>query len=77
MGWCLQRCTNGRRTLMSNKEGRYIYGITAATHKQELGPIGIGGRGDIVYIKWFSNIITCSVSQGLYCIFNIAMPADD
>lgn len=34
---------------MSNKEGRYIYGITAATHKQELGPIGIGGRGDIVY----------------------------
>jgi hypothetical protein len=35
--------------MSNNTEGCYIYGITAARYKQELGPIGIGGRGDIVY----------------------------
>jgi Gas vesicle synthesis protein GvpL/GvpF len=37
--------------LMSNEneEGRYIYGIMAANHRQEFGPIGIGERGDVVY----------------------------
>ena len=34
---------------MSNAEGRYIYGIIGANHRQEFGPIGIGGRGDVVY----------------------------
>jgi hypothetical protein len=35
--------------MMSTSEGRYIYGIVAAKHRQEFGLIGIGGRGDVVY----------------------------
>ncbi|HTK06694.1 MAG TPA: GvpL/GvpF family gas vesicle protein [Ktedonobacteraceae bacterium] len=34
---------------MSSGEGYYIYAIIVADHKQEFGPIGIGGRGDVVY----------------------------
>ncbi|HEY4385991.1 MAG TPA: GvpL/GvpF family gas vesicle protein [Ktedonobacteraceae bacterium] len=34
---------------MNNGEGCYIYGMIVADHKQEFGPIGIGGRGDVVY----------------------------
>ncbi|HTK08476.1 MAG TPA: GvpL/GvpF family gas vesicle protein [Ktedonobacteraceae bacterium] len=34
---------------MNNGYGHYIYGILAANERQEFGPIGIGGRGDVVY----------------------------
>lgn len=41
---------------MSNGEGCYIYGILAANHRQEFGPIGIGGRGDVVYTLPYQEI---------------------
>jgi uncharacterized protein with PIN domain len=41
---------------MSNGEGRYIYGIIAANHRQEFGPIGIGGRGDVVYTLPYQDV---------------------
>lgn len=41
---------------MSNGEGRYIYGILAARHRQEFGPIGIGGRGDDVYTLPYQDV---------------------
>jgi hypothetical protein len=34
---------------VSNGEGRYIYGIIATDQRRDFGPIGIGGRGDVVY----------------------------
>ena len=34
---------------MSKEEGYYIYGIIAADQRREFGPVGIGGRGDVVY----------------------------
>jgi hypothetical protein len=41
---------------MSNEEGRYIYGIIPAKHRQEFGPIGIGGRGDAVYTLPYKSV---------------------
>jgi hypothetical protein len=41
---------------MSNGEGRYIYGILGADHRQEFGPIGIGGRGDNVYTLPYQDV---------------------
>ena len=37
-------------------EGRYIYGIMIAKDRREFGPIGIGGRGDIVYTLPYRDI---------------------
>jgi Gas vesicle synthesis protein GvpL/GvpF len=34
---------------MSKEEGYYIYGIIATDQRREFGPVGIGGRGDVVY----------------------------
>jgi hypothetical protein len=34
---------------MNNEEGCYFYGVLAANDRREFGPIGIGGRGDLVY----------------------------
>ncbi len=34
---------------MLEDEGRYIYGIIAADQRREFGPVGIGGRGSMVY----------------------------
>ena len=34
---------------MSKEEGYYIYGIVATDQRREFGPIGIGGRGNVVY----------------------------
>jgi Gas vesicle synthesis protein GvpL/GvpF len=48
---------------MDKEEGRYIYGIIGANHRQEFGPIGIGGRGDVVYTLPYQDvaaIISCS-----------------
>src|SRR5579859_2789526 len=42
--------------MMSSEEGCYIYGIMGIPQRQELGPIGIGGRGDIVYVLPYENI---------------------
>lgn len=41
---------------MSNEEGCYIYGIIGASQRQELGPLGIGGRGDMVYTLPYQNV---------------------
>ena len=41
---------------MSNGEGLYIYGIIAAKDRQEFGPIGIGGRGDVVYTLPYQDV---------------------
>lgn len=41
---------------MINGEGKYIYGIIAAKQKREFGPIGIGGRGDLVHTLHFQNL---------------------
>ncbi len=41
---------------MNNREGYYIYGIIAAGRRQEYGPIGIGGRGDLVYTLPYRNV---------------------
>lgn len=41
---------------MSNEEGHYLYGIIGANHKQEFGPMGIGGRGDVVYTLPYQDI---------------------
>src|SRR6266851_4514581 len=41
---------------MSNEEGRYIYSIIAADQRREFGPIGIGGRGDMVYTLPYQNL---------------------
>ncbi|GHO49111.1 GvpL/GvpF family gas vesicle protein [Ktedonospora formicarum] len=48
---------------MNNEEGRYLYGILADGAKKELGPIGIGGRDDLVYTLPYQDIaavISCS-----------------
>lgn len=34
---------------MTKPEGLYIYGIINTDQRREFGPIGIGGRGDVVY----------------------------
>jgi hypothetical protein len=36
-------------TSEKNADGYYIYGIIAENLRREFGPIGIGGRGDLVY----------------------------
>jgi len=41
---------------MSNSEGYYLYGILASSDRQEFGPIGIGGRKDVVYTLPYQNI---------------------
>jgi hypothetical protein len=41
---------------MDKEEGRYIYGIIGANHRQEFGPIGIGGRGDVVYTLLYQDV---------------------
>ena len=41
---------------MINGEGKYIYGIIRARQKQDFGPIGIGGRGDLVYTLHFQDL---------------------
>ena len=41
---------------MNNGEGCYIYGIIGAKHRQEFGPIGIGGRGDVVYTLPYQDV---------------------
>lgn len=42
--------------MSSNKEGRYLYGILATGEQLELGPIGIGGREDLVYTLPYQDI---------------------
>ena len=41
---------------MINTEGKYIYGIIRANQKRDFGPIGIGGRGDLVYTLHFQDL---------------------
>lgn len=41
---------------MNNNEGCYFYGVLATNDRQELGPIGIGGRGDLVYTLPYQDI---------------------
>jgi hypothetical protein len=41
---------------MINGVGKYIYGIIKANQKREFGPIGIGGRGDIVYTLCYQDL---------------------
>jgi hypothetical protein len=41
---------------MSNGEGCYFYGVLAAKGRREFGPIGIGGRGDVVYTLPYQDI---------------------
>src|SRR5437588_11817208 len=41
---------------MNNEEGCYFYGIMAAHGRREFGPIGIGGRGDLVYTLPYQDI---------------------
>lgn len=41
---------------MINGEGKYIYGIIKAKQKREFGPIGIGGRGDVVYTLCYQDL---------------------
>lgn len=41
---------------MENNEGRYLYGIMEDHQKKELGPIGIGGRNDLVYTLPYKDI---------------------
>lgn len=41
---------------MSEGEGHYIYGVIADKQRRELGPIGIGGRGDVVYTLPYQNL---------------------
>ena len=41
---------------MINGEGKYIYGIIKAKQKQDFGPIGIGGRGDVVYTLCYQDL---------------------
>ncbi len=41
---------------MEDNEGRYLYGILADNQRKELGPIGIGGRGDLVYTLPYRDI---------------------
>ena len=48
---------------MSNEESRYFYGIVADNQKREFGPIGVGGRGDVVYTLPYQDIaaiVSCS-----------------
>ena len=42
--------------MSNNKEGHYIYGIIADNQKHDLGPIGIGERGDVVYTLPYQNL---------------------
>jgi hypothetical protein len=42
--------------IMTKGEGCYIYGIIGANHRQEFGPIGIGGRGDVVYTLPYQDV---------------------
>jgi len=39
-----------------NEEGFYMYGIIAASQRQEFGSIGIGKRGDMVYTLPYQNL---------------------
>jgi hypothetical protein len=41
---------------MNNEAGCYFYGILAANDRREFGPIGIGGRGDLVYTLPYQDI---------------------
>jgi hypothetical protein len=41
---------------MTNGDGAYIYGIIKAKQKQDFGPIGIGGRADLVYTLHFQDL---------------------
>lgn len=41
---------------MNNEAGCYFYGILAANGRREFGPIGIGGRGDLVYTLPYQDI---------------------
>ncbi|GER86456.1 hypothetical protein KDW_06180 [Dictyobacter vulcani] len=41
---------------MSSEEGLYLYGIVATNDNKDFGPIGIGGRGDIVYMLPYRDI---------------------
>lgn len=41
---------------MINGEGKYIYGIIAASQKREFGPMGIGERGDVVYTLHYQDL---------------------
>lgn len=41
---------------MGNNEGCYLYGIMESHQKKELGPIGIGGRNDLVYTLPYKDI---------------------
>src|SRR3990167_9704918 len=41
---------------MINGEGKYIYGIIKTNQKREFGPIGIGGRADLVYTLHFQDL---------------------
>ena len=41
---------------MSNGDGCYFYGILESKDRREFGPIGIGGRGDVVYTLPYQDI---------------------
>jgi len=41
---------------MNDGEGKYIYGIIKTNQKREFGPIGIGGRGDVVYTLCYQDL---------------------
>jgi hypothetical protein len=48
---------------MDKQEGYYIYGIISTDQRQELGPLGIGGKGSVVYTlpyQKLSAIVSCS-----------------
>jgi len=41
---------------VATKEGKYIYCIMDSNRPQSFGPLGIGGRGDVVYTTCFNDI---------------------
>lgn len=46
---------NGQ-ALPAGRQGKYIYGIIRANQKRDFGPIGIGGRGDVVYTLCYQDL---------------------
>ena len=46
---------NGQARLPA-RQGKYIYGIIKANQKRDFGPIGIGGRGDVVYTLCYQDL---------------------
>jgi len=42
--------------LPAGRQGKYFYGIIKASQRREFGPIGIGGRGDVVYTLCYQDL---------------------